>query len=123
MAAKIPIAPTMNLNDAEELIRQTKVAATSGDLFFTDWQVGQSEKYYRPTSIRSKSEPRNILADLYDQNILSEQKRELIKKNLKLQRQKFKDNQARKSRRDNEFEQPTYQFPLIDQDTTALLNE
>lgn len=35
MAAKIPIAPTMNLTDAEELIRQTKVAATSGDLFYT----------------------------------------------------------------------------------------
>jgi hypothetical protein len=35
MAARIPIAPTMNLTTAEQLIRQTKVAATSGDLFMT----------------------------------------------------------------------------------------
>jgi hypothetical protein len=35
MAAAIPIAPTMNLTTAEQIIRQTKVAATSGDLFMT----------------------------------------------------------------------------------------
>jgi hypothetical protein len=35
MAAKIPIAPTMCLTTAEQLIRQTKVAAASGDLFMT----------------------------------------------------------------------------------------
>jgi hypothetical protein len=35
MAAKIPIAPAMSLTTAEQLIRQTKVAATSGDLFMT----------------------------------------------------------------------------------------
>jgi hypothetical protein len=35
MAAKIPLAPTMSLTTAEQLIRQTKVAATSGDLFMT----------------------------------------------------------------------------------------
>lgn len=88
-----------------------------------DWQIGQSEKQIHPTSIRSKSEPRNILADLYDQNVLSEQKRHLIKKILKLQRQKFKDNQARKSCRDNEFEQVTYQFPQGLENTDDPLNE
>ena len=35
MAAKVPIAPTMNLTTADQLIRQTEVAATSGDLFMT----------------------------------------------------------------------------------------
>ena len=35
MAARVPLAPTMALNAAEQLIRQTKVAATSGDLFMT----------------------------------------------------------------------------------------
>lgn len=35
MAANIPIAPTMSLTTAEQLIKQTKVAATSGDLFLT----------------------------------------------------------------------------------------
>jgi hypothetical protein len=35
MAAHIPIAPTMNLTTAEQLIRQKKAAATSGDLFTT----------------------------------------------------------------------------------------
>jgi hypothetical protein len=35
MVAKIPIAPTMKLTAAEQLIRETKVAATSGDLFMT----------------------------------------------------------------------------------------
>jgi hypothetical protein len=33
--AKIPIAPTMGLTTAEQLIRQSKVAAASGDLFMT----------------------------------------------------------------------------------------
>lgn len=35
MAAQIPIAPTMKLTAAEQLIRETKVAAASGDLFMT----------------------------------------------------------------------------------------
>ena len=35
MAAQIPIAPTMSLTTAEQLIRETKVARTSGDLFMT----------------------------------------------------------------------------------------
>ncbi len=35
MVATIPIAPTMKLTAAEKLIRETKVAATSGDLFMT----------------------------------------------------------------------------------------
>jgi hypothetical protein len=32
---KIPIVPSMSLTTAEQLIRQTKVAAASGDLFMT----------------------------------------------------------------------------------------
>ena len=36
--------------------------------------------------------------------MLSEQKRDIIKKILMLQRQKFKDNQARKACQNNEFE-------------------
>ena len=35
LAAKIPLAPTMSLETAEQLIRNSKVAATSGDLFLT----------------------------------------------------------------------------------------
>jgi len=35
MVATIPIAPTMKLTAAEKLISETKVAATSGDLFMT----------------------------------------------------------------------------------------
>lgn len=35
MAAKIPIAPTMSLTTAEQLIRETKVAGTTDDLFLT----------------------------------------------------------------------------------------
>jgi len=50
------------------------------------------------------------LNDLHDENMLSEQKRDMIKKILMLQRQKFKDNQARKSRQNNEFETSTYAF-------------
>lgn len=40
--------------------------------------------------------------------MLSEQKRGMIKKILMLQRQKFKDNQARKSRQNNELENSIY---------------
>lgn len=35
IASNIPIAPTMSSITAEELIKQTKVAAASGDLFLT----------------------------------------------------------------------------------------
>jgi cation transport regulator ChaB len=60
--------------------------------------------------------------------MLSEQKRDLIKKILLLQRQKFKDNQARKSYKSNEFENSTYSFSNINQsskneDGEAILNE
>jgi len=47
--------------------------------------------------------------------MLSEQKRDLIKKILLLQRQKFKDNQARKARKSNEFEHSTYNFTNLNQ--------
>ncbi|CAF1289999.1 unnamed protein product [Adineta steineri] len=114
MAAKIPIAPTMSLKTAEQLIRETKVAATSGDLFMTDWAVGQDEKK-QAKGTRSKSEPRNILSDLHDENMLSEQKRDMIKKILMLQRQKFKDNQARKTLKPNEFENSIYSFGHMNQ--------
>ena len=76
---------------------------------FVDWAVGQKESKH-PTAARSKSEPRYNLTDLADENILSEQKRDLVKKILMLQRQKFKDNQARKSRVSNEFEHSAYNF-------------
>jgi hypothetical protein len=60
--------------------------------------------------------------------MLSEQKRGIIKKILMLQRQKFKDNQARKARKSNEFEHSIYSFPNMNQslkndDEQALLNE
>lgn len=57
--------------------------------------------------------------------MLSEQKRDLVKKILMLQRQKFKDNQARKSRTSNEFEHSMYNFSQIKQDDEhdALLHE
>jgi hypothetical protein len=42
--------------------------------------------------------------------MLSEQKRDMIKKILLLQRQKFKDNQARKTRPNNELENSIYTF-------------
>ncbi|UJR08979.1 hypothetical protein I4U23_013229 [Adineta vaga] len=114
MAAKVPIAPTMKLTEGEQLIRETKVAAASGDLFMTDWAVGQDERKH-PTAVRSKSEPRNVLLALQNQTMLSEQKRDIVKKILMLQRQKFKDNQARKARKSNEFEHSTYSFPALDQ--------
>ena len=127
MASKVPLAPMMSLNKAEQLIRETKVAATSGDLFFTaadDWAVGQNEKKQTGT-VRSKSEPRNILNELNDENMLSGQKRDMVKKILRLQRQKFKDNQARKSRKSNEFENSIYGFSSIskNEDEQALLTE
>ncbi|CAF3454581.1 unnamed protein product [Rotaria sp. Silwood1] len=109
MAANIPIAPGISLPTAEQLIRQTKVAAASGDLFMTDWAIGQEEKQHIKTA-RSKSEPRNLLSDLHDENVLSEQKRSMVRKILMLQRQKFKDNQARKARKTNEFENSIYSF-------------
>ncbi len=89
-----------------------------------DWAVGQGDRKH-PTPVRSRSEPRNVLNDLYDQNMLSERKRDLIKKILLLQRQKFKDNQARKS---NDFENSTYSFSNINQSSKteeeeALLNQ
>lgn len=93
-----------------------------------DWVVGQDE-CKRPVSVRSKSEPRNILVDLQDQTMLAEQKRDIVKKILRLQRQKFKDNQARKSRKSNEFEQSTHsfaqlnQFPKNNDDDDDLLDE
>lgn len=144
MAAKNPLAPTMSLTNAEQLIRQTKVAATSGDLFMTgksiegifhgkgsmsisDWAVGQAEKK-APATSRSKSEPRNLLSELHDENMLSSHKREMVKKILRLQRQKFKDNQARKSRKSNEFENSIYSFAQLaeftkDEEGEGLLDE
>lgn len=47
--------------------------------------------------------------------MLCEQKRDIIKKILMLQRQKFKDNQARKSCQNNEFENSTYAFGMMNQ--------
>jgi hypothetical protein len=62
--------------------------------------------------------------------MLSEQKRDMIKKILMLQRQKFKDNQARKARQSNEFEHSIYNFTQMNQsskdnndENDALLNE
>jgi hypothetical protein len=48
LASKVPIAPTMNLTTAEQLIRQTKVAATSGDIFMTgrDLEIEREEKLH-----------------------------------------------------------------------------
>ena len=39
----------------------------------------------------------------------------MVKKILRLQRQKFKDNQARKSRKSNEFENSIYSFAQLNQ--------
>jgi hypothetical protein len=76
-------------------------------LYRLDWAIGQDDK--KPMKpARSKSEPRNLLTDLHDENMLSEQKRDMVKKILLLQRQKFKDNQARKACQNNEFENSTY---------------
>lgn len=134
-----------NLTTTEQLLRQKKIASASGDVFPTgkdqpgrnfyslvffslDWAVGQKEGKH-PTAIRSKSEPRHILGDLHDENLLSEQKREIVKKILMLQRQKFKDNQARKSRVSNEFENSAYNFSQLNptsknpDDQDVLLNE
>lgn len=61
-----------------------------------------------------------MLTDLSDQNRLSEQKRDIIKKILKLQRQKLKDNQARKARQSNEFEHSIYNFNQMNQ---SLIND
>ena len=47
--------------------------------------------------------------------MLCEQKRDIIKKILRLQRQKFKDNQARKARKSNEIEHSTYSFANMNQ--------
>lgn len=62
---------------------------------------------------------------LQDGNNLSQQKRKLIKAILRLQRQKLKDNQARKSK---DFEHPVYGLPhgycsSNDDDQEALLNK
>ncbi|CAF0924460.1 unnamed protein product [Rotaria sordida] len=103
------MAPTMSLTTAEQIMRQKKAAATSGDLFMTDWAIGQEEKQQIKPA-RSKSEPRNVLGELHDENILSEQKRLMIRKILMVQKQKFKDNQARKARQSNEFENSIYSF-------------
>ncbi len=35
VVTKIPIGPSMSLTTAEQLLKQTKVAAASGDLFMT----------------------------------------------------------------------------------------
>jgi molecular chaperone GrpE (heat shock protein) len=63
---------------------------------FVDLSIGRKKHRSMSSGIRSKSEPRYSLAHLQDQNLLAEQKRDLLKKILQLQRQKFKDNQARK---------------------------
>jgi len=47
--------------------------------------------------------------------MLSEQKRDMVKKILMLQRQKFKDNQARKTTQKNEFENSIYTFTNMNQ--------
>jgi len=47
--------------------------------------------------------------------MLSEQKRDMVKKILMLQRQKFKDNQARKTCKNNEFENSMYGFTTMNQ--------
>ncbi len=60
--------------------------------------------------------------------MLSEQKRDLVKKILLLQRQKFKDNQARKAHKSNEFDHSIYGCSNMNQsskidDKQSLLNE
>jgi hypothetical protein len=86
-----------------------------------DWSVG-NEKRKSTSTVRSKSERRHTLSDLQDPTMLADQKRDLIKKILQLQRQKFKDNQARKSQDD--FEQSTYSFSKLNStaDELPLLN-
>lgn len=74
-----------------------------------DWAIGQDEKKTSKPA-RSKSEPRTLYSDLHDENLLCEQKRGMVKKILMLQRQKFRDNQARKTSQINEFESSTYAF-------------
>jgi hypothetical protein len=90
-----------------------------------DWPIGQNETKHLAASRRSKSEPRNILDELHDENMLTEQKRQMVKKILRFQRQKFKDNQGRKSRKSNTFENSVYSFGQTtkNDDGQALLNE
>ncbi len=82
--------------------------------FLLDWPIGQEENK-QPKGTRSKSEPRNRLTDLHDENMLSQQKRDIVKKILMLQRQKFKDNQARKTHKTNEFQNSTCSFTNMNQ--------
>ena len=90
--------------------------------------MGQDGKKY-PLAARSKSEPRHGFGDLYDENMLGEQKRDMMKKILRLQRQKLKDNQARKARTSNEFENSLYSFGNANaglknnDDAQSVLNE
>ncbi|CAM4747857.1 unnamed protein product [Rotaria magnacalcarata] len=114
MTPNIHGAPGISLTTAEQLMRQTKVSGIGGDLFMTDWSVGQDEKQPRKAT-RSKSEPRNLLNAIHDEDVLCEQKRLMIRKILMLQRQKFKDSQARKARKSNEFENSIYSFANANQ--------
>jgi hypothetical protein len=49
---KIPIVPSMSLTTAEQLIRQTKVAAASGDLFMTGKDFRRKTNQYMFILIR-----------------------------------------------------------------------
>jgi len=56
--------------------------------------------------------------------MLSQQKRQMVKKILQFQRQKFKDNQARKTGQANEFENSIYGFGSTkNEDEQALFEE
>lgn len=100
----------MSLTTARELIRERKVSGNNGDDLF---HIRQSK--------RSKSEPRYSFKD---EPMLSEQKRQMIKKILLLQRQKFKDNQAHKAGQSNEFENSIYAFSSVkNDDEQALFDE
>lgn len=72
-------------------------------------------------SLRSRSEPRHILHNLQDPNLLAEQKRDLLKKILELQRQKFKENHKKKHKKKDEMESSIY-ASLPRDDMSALVD-
>lgn len=90
----------------------------SNEIFRLEWPMERKSR----SSLRSRSEPRHLLNDLQDPNLLAEQKRDLLKKILQLQREKFKENHTKK-RSKNEMDSSIYASLSRDESRSSTLTK
>ncbi|CAF0778856.1 unnamed protein product [Didymodactylos carnosus] len=91
LASSVPIAPRLKADDAQQLVKETSVAAMSGDLFMKEW-AWERQHNKNPDTADA------LLSNLNENDGLNKQKREIVKKILMIQRKKFKDSQFKKKK-------------------------